>query len=176
MNMEIRKSEMSEVSALCRLFDEARGTIKQLGIDQWQNGYPSADVILADIESDNSYIVTVDGELCAAFTLIKNGEPTYDQIFDGEWLTGFSESGSSPCYYALHRVAVSVKHRGHGISTAIIDHSVSMARLEGKTSLRIDTHRGNIVMRKMLEKHGFLHCGTIFLANGDERVAYERLI
>jgi virulence-associated protein VapD len=31
-------------------------------------------------------------------------------------------------------------------------------------------------MRKMLEKHGFSHCGTIYLESGDERVAYEKMI
>ncbi len=175
MNIEIKKSTHSDTDALCRLFDEARGTIKLLKIDQWQNGYPSADVILNDIESGASYSVTSSGELCATFALIRNGEPTYDNIFDGEWLTGDSNS-QSPCYFALHRVAVYLKFRGLGISTAIIEYALSEARLEGKKSLRIDTHRGNTVMRRMLEKHGFIHCGTILLTNGDERVAYERPI
>ena len=46
----------------------------------------------------------------------------------------------------------------------------------GKKSLRIDTHEGNVVMRKMLEKHSFVHCGTIYLENGDARVAYEKML
>jgi hypothetical protein len=29
-------------------------------------------------------------------------------------------------------------------------------------------------MRRMLEKHGFIHCGKIYLQTGEERVAYER--
>jgi hypothetical protein len=40
--------------------------------------------------------------------------------------------------------------------------------------LRIATHEGNVVMRRMLEKHGFELCGVIYLENGDPRVAYER--
>jgi hypothetical protein len=28
----------------------------------------------------------------------------------------------------------------------------------------------------MLEKHGFVHRGTIHLENGDPRVAYEKLV
>ena len=31
-------------------------------------------------------------------------------------------------------------------------------------------------MRRMLEKHGFVHCGTIYLQNGDPRVAYEKVL
>ena len=31
-------------------------------------------------------------------------------------------------------------------------------------------------LAEMLEKHGFVHRGTIFLRNGDKRVAYERVL
>ena len=176
MNIEIRKSTPRDIDALCSLFDEARSTIKLLGIDQWQNGYPSEAVISDDMARGQSYTVEADGHLCGTFALIEQGEPTYDSIFDGNWLTGNVKSYAAPSYFALHRVAVSVKHRGHGISTAIIEFAQEQAIAAGKSSLRIDTHRGNTVMRKMLGKHGFVHCGTIFLDNGDERVAYEKVL
>lgn len=154
------------------IFDEARATIALLGIDQWQNGYPNRAVILADIERSQSHCVIVDGDICGTFALICDGEPTYDKIFDGEWLTGNSRDH----YFAIHRVTISVKCRGKGISTAIIDYCSERAREANRSSLRVDTHKGNIVMRKMLEKHGFSHCGTIYLESGDERVAYEKTL
>ena len=30
-------------------------------------------------------------------------------------------------------------------------------------------------MQHLLEKHGFSYCGIIYLANGDPRLAYQRL-
>ena len=66
--------------------------------------------------------------------------------------------------------------RGRGIAGEIINYATATARSLGRKGLRIDTHRGNVVMRKMLEKQGFSHCGTIYLENGDERVAYEKII
>jgi len=33
---------------------------------------------------------------------------------------------------------------------------------------------GNVVMRRMVEKHGFRECGIIYLANGDERIAFQK--
>jgi hypothetical protein len=48
--MLIRKSIKSDINSLLPIFDEARRTIAALGIDQWQNGYPSESVILADVE------------------------------------------------------------------------------------------------------------------------------
>ena len=154
------------------IFDEARATIAQLGIDQWQNGYPNRAVVLSDIERLQSHCVFADGEICGTFALISDGEPTYNEIYDGRWLTGDGKEH----YFAIHRVAISVKCRGKGISTEIISFCAEKARAAGKISLRIDTHKGNVVMRKMLEKHGFSYCGTIYLESGDERVAYEKIL
>ena len=169
--MIIRPSEHSDIDALLALFDEARGTIAALGIDQWQNGYPDDSVIREDIDRERSRVVCIDGEICGTFALIVDGEPTYDEIFDGEWT-----DPAKDCYFALHRVAVSVKWRGRGVSSAIIGYAENEARRSQKSFLRIDTHRGNTIMRKMLEKHGFSHRGTIFLETGESRVAYEKKI
>lgn len=170
--MEITKATRADTDALMALFDEARATIARLGINQWQNGYPSLAVVTEDIALGRSYVVTADGALCGTFVLIEDTEPTYDKIYDGNWKTG------NDCrdYVAIHRVAVAVRMRGMGISTAIIHTAEQRARALGRISLRIDTHEGNIVMRRMLEKHGFTHCGIIYLENGDARVAYEKLL
>lgn len=179
--MKIRKTEICDLDALMPIFDEARGTIAALGIDQWQNGYPSREVIERDIALSQSRVVTeggvctvsgrLDGEIVATFALIFDGEPTYNKIYGGEWLTGDRDS-----YIAIHRVAISVAMRGRGIAGEIMSYAADAARTLGRRSLRIDTHRGNVVMRKMLEKQGFTYCGVIYLADGAERVAYERVL
>ena len=169
---KIKRTSECDLSALMPIFDEARSTIAALGIDQWQNGYPNREVILSDVEKAQSYCVVSDGDIVGTFALIEDGEPTYNEIHDGKWLTG----NENAHYFAIHRVAISVKCRGKGLSTAIINYCADKARKAERKSLRIDTHKGNVVMRKMLEKHGFIHCGTIYLENGDERVAYEKII
>lgn len=168
--MIIRKSTLSDINALMTIFDEARGTIATLGINQWQDGYPNREVIAEDIAHSRSYAVELDGEVCGTFVIVDDGEITYDRIYDGHWLTG----DENQSYVAIHRVAISVKRRGGGISTAIINYANEYAKSLERESMRIDTHEGNVVMRRMLEKNGFTHCGTIYLQNGDSRVAYEK--
>ena len=43
-------------------------------------------------------------------------------------------------------------------------------------SICADTHRDHRIMQHLLEKHGFTYCGVIYLASGDERLAYQRII
>ena len=169
--MIIRKTTAADTTALDALFAEARATIAALGIDQWQNGYPSPDVIAQDLSLDRSYVIEIDGEIVGTFVLVTDGEPDYDHIFDGAWRTGDGRD-----YVAIHRVAISVARRGSGLSSAIINYAAEVARDLGRASLRIDTHKGNVVMRKMLERHGFVHCGSIYLQGADHRVAYEKII
>ena len=174
--MMIRTTAPSDVPAVMGIIEEARRTIASLGIDQWQNGSPNEAMITADVEAGQSRIVVQDGAVVGTFAVIDNGEPVYAVIESGGWQTPDKDAAGAWTYLALHRVAISLSHRGSGISTAVIRYAEETARAMGRKSLRIDTHEGNVVMRRMLEKHGFTPCGIIHLENGDPRVAYEKVI
>jgi len=167
--MNIRKAKPGDMQSLLALFDEARKTIALLGINQWQNGYPNIEVVEEDIAKGRSYIMESDGVTAGSFAIIDDGEVTYDRIYDGAWLTGDSDD-----YIALHRVAVAVSMRGTGVSSKIVGFAKDYAQNLGRKSIRIDTHEGNAVMRRMLEKHGFEYCGTIWVADGTPRMAYHK--
>lgn len=174
--MLIRATTPADVPAVMTIIEEARRTIAALGIDQWQNGSPNEAMILADVGKGQSRVALVDGEVVGTFALIDNGEPVYAVIEDGTWLTPDKDTAGEWSYLAIHRVAISVAHRGSGISTAVIQYAEESARSLGRSSLRIDTHEGNVIMRRMLERHGFISCGIIHLENDDPRVAYEKII
>jgi GNAT superfamily N-acetyltransferase len=182
LSVNIRRTAQNDIGALMAIFDEARRTIAALGIDQWQDGYPNTSVIESDVEKEYSHCAELISDstsaVCATFALVGDGDPCYDKIFDGAWLTnaGTSSLGRDIGYLAIHRVAISVSCRGCGIASQIMAFASDYAKKLGKNSLRIDTHEGNVVMRRMLEKQGFTHCGTIYLANGDKRVAYEKVL
>lgn len=171
--MIIRKTTTADLPRIMPIYEEARVAIAALGIDQWQDGYPAESDIAADIARGEAWCVE-DGEIVGTFALILSGEPDYDYIENGAWLTESSSAEAN--YAAIHRIAVGGAKRGSGISTAIVNFALERSAAKGKASVRVDTHYGNVVMRRMVEKHGFKECGTIYLANGDKRVAYEHLI
>jgi GNAT superfamily N-acetyltransferase len=165
--MTIRLSHPNDLPALMDIFNEARSTIAQLGIDQWQDGYPSQGIIAEDIAQRRSYAVELEGTVRGTFVLVE-AEPDYDTIYEGQW--------RDSAYLAVHRVAVSVASRGTGVAAAIMEYAAVQAKSLGRTSLRIDTHKGNLPMRRMLEKQGFEYRGVIYLADGAHRVAYEKIL
>jgi GNAT superfamily N-acetyltransferase len=166
----IRPSTKLDLDMIMCILGEARETIGRLGIDQWQYGYPSRDIVKEDILHHRSYVVEDEDGICAVFSLIEDGEPTYRKIYSGQWLC------DGRAYLALHRIAIQVSKRGKGIAKQIIDFIAEKAVREDCATIRVDTHTGNLPMRRMLEKNGFVYTGIIYLSNGEERVAYEKAV
>ena len=170
--MNIRLALPEDLDAVMSILREAQTTIAALGVDQWQNGYPDRETVARDIAAKRSVLIEDGGEIAATFALCGGEEPTYRVIRDGAWLTG----DDNRRYLTLHRVAIAVSRRGTGLAGEIVRYAQDCARREDLISLRADTHEGNAPMRRMLAKHGFVPCGVIRLANGDPRVAYEKII
>nr|HPQ29103.1 hypothetical protein [Desulfobacteraceae bacterium] len=42
-------------------------------------------------------------------------------------------------------------------------------------NIRVDTHKDNISMKRILIKKGFQYCGVIYNQWGDERLAFQRV-
>ena len=127
--MHIRKTTGADLDAVMNIIEEARRTIAALGINQWQNGSPNRAMLAEDISLGQGRCVELDGEgagqIVGTFALIEDGEPTYDYIEDGAWLTVDRDADGAWSYLAIHRVAISVANRGSGISTAILDYASS---------------------------------------------------
>lgn len=160
--MTIRPATCNDIPDIMVLYEAARHIMRTDGnMHQWTNGYPQREVLQQDIDAGNSYVV-VDAEKQAigTFAFILGIEPTYLSIYEGEWI-----DDSLP-YATIHRLASSSDT--HGIAQSCF----SWAKEQG-LSLRADTHRDNHIMQHILLAQGFRYCGIIFLANGDERLAYQ---
>lgn len=147
-----------------KVMTAAKIIMRQSGnLHQWVNGYPSATVILSDIEKNGGFVVEDNGKIVAYFAFIASPEPTYEKIYNGLWL-----DDNRP-YHVVHRI--SSYPEVHGVFKSIMDFCFS-----NDPNIRIDTHRDNTIMQHNIEKYGFMYCGIIYLTNGDERLAYQKLI
>ena len=161
--MKIRLSNENDIELILRLYDDAREFMKMTGNPtQWKNGGPNKQTLVADIIEGASYVVECDGEILATFYFRIGEDPTYCNIYNGEWLD------ISP-YAVIHRVVVSGNARGKGISSFIFNEC-----FKKYPNIKIDTHKDNLPMQKALSKSGFVRCGVIYLENGDERIAFQK--
>ena len=161
--IEIRKTQPTEIEILMDIFEQAKHIMRKDGnMLQWTDGYPSREIVMADIEQGNSYVCTDDtGEIIGTFAFIRGNDPTYAHIYEGEWL-----EDTLP-YGVIHRLGVGA-HRG-GVCSFCLAWC-----WQQHPNLRADTHRINLPMQGCLAKNGFHQCGTIYLADGGERLAYHK--
>ena len=97
--------------------------------------------------------------IVAVFSLCGGPDPTYEKIWDGQWLN------QSP-YHVLHRLASSGERKGAGMFCL-------QWSIEQSEEIRVDTHEANLPMQRLLEKNGFVKCGKIQVADGTERIAFQ---
>ena len=162
MERIIRVARPDDMADIMAVMDAAKKIMRQSGnLHQWGDGYPSEAVITADMERNGGFVIEDDGCIVGYFAFLPSPEPTYAKIYNGAWI-----DDTLP-YHVIHRIA-SVPNV-HGVFKSIMDFCFSKER-----NIRIDTHRDNLIMQHNILKHGFTYCGIIYLASGDERLAYQR--
>ena len=160
--MNIRNTRIEELDQVMEVYAHARKFMAEHNNpNQWKNNKPTREQIKQDILAEKHYICEEDGQIAAVFYFAHETDPTYREIYNGAWL-------NEEAYAVVHRIASAGKARGVG--TFCMNWAY-----EQFSNVKIDTHRDNVVMQNMLKKNGFLYCGIIHLANGEERLAFQKV-
>ena len=163
MNRIIREAKPTDITDIMQVMEAAKKIMWQSGnLHQWADGYPSEAVIISDMEKHSGFVLEEIGRIVGYFAFLLSPEPTYSKIYDGQW------TDDTRPYHVVHRIASYPDV--HGIFSDVMDFCFSH-----DANIRIDTHKDNRIMQHNIEKHGFTYCGIIYLANGDERLAYQKL-
>ena len=158
----IQKADISQLPRILEIYEKARAFMAESGNpDQWGTGYPPEEMIRQDIRDGKSYVNLKGEHIQAVFYFAVEADPTYGYI-EGEWL-------NDDPYGVIHRIAVD----GSGRGVAAECFAFAAQHCE---NIRIDTHEKNIPMQRCLTKNGFARCGTIYLEDGDPRIAYQKVI
>ncbi len=161
--MEIRKSQLTDLDTLMKMYENARSFMSSHGNPtQWENTYPPKPLVAKDIEEGCSYVCIEQDKIVATFYYKEGRDDTYVKIYEGQWLD------DSP-YGVIHRITSDGTVRG--AATYCINWALNQCG-----NLRMDTHRDNMVMQHTLDKNGFTYCGIIYSDDGTERLAYQKKI
>ena len=163
MKTQIRKAKREELDKIMGIYSRAKHFMEEHGNkNQWSGDDAIArDKIETMLEEGHLFAGEENGEIQFVFAYILGEDPTYKVITDGSWL-------NDAYYGTIHRLASA------GITKGVVK-TVSGWALEQCPNLRIDTHHDNIVMQNALANAGFTRCGIIYLANGDPRIAYQKV-
>ncbi|MGB5823776.1 MAG: GNAT family N-acetyltransferase [Proteocatella sp.] len=165
--MKFRKSVESDAERILEILGMGRNYLKLQGIDQWQDEYPNLDTIYADIKEGVGYVGTIDDTVSGYLAIVFDIDVNYNKIYNGAWL-------SDKPYGVVHRVAIDDNYRGQNIAYKMMDFAQMLALEKGIEIMKIDTHRDNTVMQKLISKMKYNYCGIIYVSDGTQRLAYEK--
>lgn len=157
--MFIRLTKTTDLDSVVSIYENAKVFMHTHGNpNQWVNT-PNREIIINDIEHGFSYVVVDNDKIVGVFAFIKGIDPTYGYIL-GKWL-------NDKPYGTIHRIASSFEVKG--ILDIVLEFCFSQI-----DNVRIDTHKDNYVMLNNIRKHNFKECGIIYLADGSERIAFQK--
>ena len=158
---QIRLAKESDLPAILQIYADARAFMARTGNpNQWGSHHPPKAMLEEDIRIQKLHVVTRDDQVEGVFYFTLDPDPTYAEIYDGVW-------HSDQQYGTIHRIA---SGGNKGIFRSVLEFCLKQCPY-----IRIDTHHDNAVMQHVLDKHGFRRCGIIYLADGQPRIAYDRI-
>jgi len=165
----LRKTTAEDINQVMEIIKQAKAYLKVSGVDQWQDEYPNEEIIKQDVVDGYGYVLESEGRVVGTVALSFDGEPWYDNIYDGKWITNED-------FLVIHRLAVSDDVRGTDAALEMMRQAEKLCELRGVSSIKIDTHEDNVIMQKFVKKNGFEYCGMVILGSEGERLCYEKVL
>ena len=157
--MSVRNATRKDLQRVLEIYAIARAYMQSAGNPtQWGEIYPPRALVEQDIEREKLFVLEDKCEIYGVFAFFPEGDTLYSKI-DGKWLNDMPHA-------AIHRVASAGTRRG------VLRDCVAFC-LSQSNNLKIDTHTDNAVMQHQLKKEGFVPCGTVYLDNGEPRIAFQ---
>ncbi len=171
----LRPATMEEVPAIWEIILQAKAQMYREGKHQWDENYPTVPILENDVRRGWGYVLVPDNcstqpepDIIAYGAVVFDGEPAYDGLRDGKWLSG------QP-YVVLHRLAVADSWKRQGMAVRYMQAVCDLAISRGIRSFKVDTNYDNFYMQRVFSRLGFTYCGRIRYEAG-ERMAYEKLL
>ena len=163
-----RKAINEDVDDIMSIIKSTQLQFKNVGLNQWQSGYPNNKSIEEDLAKNCGYVLEVAGKIVGYCYCNVEDDPNYDSIDGGKWL-------NEDAYGVVHRFVIDNQKRNQGYAGQLLEECFQLLQDQGIENIRIDTHPNNKAMLKFIEKHGFQYCGEVQVSDG-MRLAYQKII
>ena len=134
----LRKAAAEEVPAIWEIILQAKAQMYREGKHQWDENYPTVPILENDVRRGWGYVLVPDNcrtqpepNIIAYGAVVFDGEPAYDGLRDGKWLSGHP-------YVVLHRLAVADSWKRQGMAVrymqAVCDLAISAASAASRST------------------------------------------
>ena len=145
MEIRYRQATADDMQAVEALIIKAIANMKENGIEQWDELYPTKDDFMDDIRNNQLTVGCIGNEIVVVFAI--------NQTYDAEYVNGkWKEPEKS--FNVVHRLCVHPQFQNKGIAKQTMDYIEKQTLSEGKQAVRLDVYSKNPFANKL-----YLGCG-----------------
>ena len=167
--MRITRATPDDLDILVAFRDQAAAWLASRGIDQWQEPWPTPDLMvegmLRNIEAGDTFVVWDDDDDTPAATI------TINRWAKPELWT--EQEAGEPALYA-HKVTVDRTYAGQGLGAELLDWAGTRAADEGDDWLRVDVWTTNERLQHYYLRQGFTYVRTVVLPHNPSGALFQR--
>ncbi len=120
------------------------------GLDQWDDEYPSKEILFKDIDRNEMLIACVDGDVA--------GYVTVNDDIPAEYKNVNMQFNAKIC---VHRLSVNPEYQKQGVATKIMEYVHNKYRDMGYNAICLDTCETNIAALELYKKLGYIVRGYV---------------
>ncbi len=167
--MIIKKALKTDLNTLYSITINCTQHLMEQGIFQWNENYPSKEILLNDIELQQIWKLEAKGEIVGLIALTEAEDPEYEPV---KWLTKNKKN------LYIHRLAVRPNFQRKGFAQKLMDFAENFARENNYNSVRLDTFSQNKRNQQFYEKRNYIKLESIYFPNQSEFpfYCYEKIL
>lgn len=167
MNIHFTIAKKKDFDFVYQMMLRAKERSYSEGIFQWDERYPSAEMLLSDIEGGHLHLIKYDNNIVGFF--VYNSSSEDDLHNDIPWMN------HSNAWIFLHRLCVDPKHQRKGLGQITVRKLLEIATALGYKSIRVDVFSTNKAAIHIYDKLGFELLGECLCYRGIFYV-FEKLL
>ena len=156
MTYDFRKANKYNLKPIIELFSRAVKDLCARGIDQWDEYYPTSQILKNDIDSGDMYVLCENGEIVSAVVINEHQEEEYEQ---SKW-----KDDGKPA--VIHRLCVDPMAQSKGTGRRTMEFAEQLIKEKGYTSIRLDVFTKNPRAYQLYKNLGYQHTGEFNFFKG----------
>lgn len=161
--MNIIKANEKDIDQLISVTGNCAKDLMAKNIYQWNESYPSREVLLHDIALQQLWKLEVNSKIVGIVVMTEIEDEEYNGV---EWLTENAKN------LYIHRLAVDPDHQGKGYAQMLMSFAENYAIENKYASIRLDTFSQNKRNQKFYENRNYTRLGNVYFPNQSEDPFY----
>lgn len=163
----IRRAKIEDINSIMRIKREAINVMKQDNNDQWNDVYPSKEMFISDINSNELYVYEIDDVIAGVICITTKEDEEYKAV-------NWSVAGNQ---FIVHRLAISDKFRKNGIAMKLLNFAEDLGRKNNISIVKLDTFSKNKRAQNLFTKMGYKYISDIHFSRKKEPYhCYEKVL